>query len=106
MVLTRLMCLPLQDYPSISQLATKIAEKKVNVIFAITEKQKGLYEQLTHFIEGSSVGVLEGDSSNVVTLIRQNYEVLFLMANYVTSHRHSSKLLWKVLFHKSKLFIH
>lgn len=63
-----------QDYPSISQLANKIAEKKVNVIFAVTQSQKDVYEQLSKYIEGSVVGALANDSANIVQLIRKNYE--------------------------------
>jgi len=63
-----------QDYPSISQLANKIAEKKINVIFAVTQSQKDVYEQLARFIEGSRVGTLAEDSGNIVQLIRKNYE--------------------------------
>lgn len=62
------------DYPSIGQLATKISENKVNVIFAVTADLLPIYESLSKFIEGSTSGKLEGDSSNVVTLIRENYE--------------------------------
>ncbi|CAE1317962.1 ITGB1 [Acanthosepion pharaonis] len=63
-----------KDYPSIGQLASKISEKKVNVIFAVTADLLPMYESLSRFIEGSTSGKLEGDSSNVVTLIRENYK--------------------------------
>ena len=64
-----------QDYPSISQLSHKIKEKNVNVIFAVTKSQNGLYTKLRDFIEGSEVGVLAEDSSNIVNLVKENYEV-------------------------------
>ena len=65
-----------QDYPSISQLAYKIAEKKVNIIFAVTSTVKSVYEKLSDFIEGSAVGELQDDSSNIVELVQENYNVI------------------------------
>ncbi|ELU10143.1 hypothetical protein CAPTEDRAFT_93285 [Capitella teleta] len=62
-----------QDYPSIGHLASVIASKKVNVIFAVIEKFVPLYSSLSSMIEGSMVGELANDSSNVVDLVRDNY---------------------------------
>ena len=62
-----------QDYPSISQIAAKIEEKNVNLIFAVTEKQVRVYSQLKNFIPGSETGRLADDSSNIVDLVRDNY---------------------------------
>jgi protocadherin alpha len=63
-----------QDYPSISQLAHKIAETKVNVIFAVTKDQIRVYQELSKLIEGSTVGELANDSSNIVELVKDNYD--------------------------------
>lgn len=63
-----------QDYPSISQIAAKIEEKNVNLIFAVTEKQVDIYKQLKNFIPGSVTGRLADDSSNIVALVRDNYQ--------------------------------
>ncbi|XP_052824278.1 integrin beta-PS isoform X2 [Octopus bimaculoides] len=63
-----------QDYPSIGQLANKIQEMKVNVIFAVTSDQLEIYKSLSKFIEGSTAGRLDDDSSNIVSLIRKNYQ--------------------------------
>lgn len=63
-----------QDYPSISQLAHKISEQKVNVIFAVTDNQMNVYRNLSEFIEGSAVGELANDSSNIVDLVQENYD--------------------------------
>lgn len=65
----------LQDYPSISQLAAKISEENVNVIFAVTEGQFPTYKRLSKYIEGSVAGVLANDSSNIVDLVQKNYNV-------------------------------
>ena len=64
-----------QDYPSISQLAYKITESKVNVIFAVTSDRVKIYQDLSQFIEGSTVGKLANDSSNIVELVQDNYSV-------------------------------
>ena len=65
----------MQDYPSISQLSQKVAEKRVHVVFAVPRRQVDIYETLASFIDGSTVGVLTDTSGNVVDLIRTNYEV-------------------------------
>jgi len=64
-----------QDYPSISQLSQKVAEKRVHVVFAVPRRQVDIYETLASFIDGSTVGVLTDTSGNVVDLIRTNYQV-------------------------------
>ena len=47
----------------------------MNVIFAITKEQVPVYKRLSEFIEGSKVGELADDSSNVVELVEANYNV-------------------------------
>ncbi|XP_013186565.1 integrin beta-PS [Amyelois transitella] len=63
----------LQDYPSISQINLKVKQHAINVIFAVTAEQISVYEQLSKHIEGSSSGILSNDSSNVVDLVRDQY---------------------------------
>ncbi|CAN7996939.1 unnamed protein product, partial [Ixodes pacificus] len=63
-----------QDYPSLSQINAKIQEHKVNIIFAVTADQIGIYEKLGNQLEGCSSGRLENDSSNVVQLVREQYD--------------------------------
>lgn len=65
----------LQDYPSISQINLKVKENAINVIFAVTEEQIEVYRQLQAHIEGSSSGKLSADSSNVVDLVKEQYQV-------------------------------
>lgn len=71
----------IQDYPSISQINLKVKEHGINIIFAVTATQHDLYKKLTEHIEGSSSAVLSYDSSNVVELIRDEYNVSLLIAN-------------------------
>ncbi len=50
-------------------------ENSVNIIFAVTEEQFQVYNLLKDNIEGSSAGTLSSDSSNVVELVKGQYEV-------------------------------
>lgn len=64
----------LQDYPSVSQINNKVKEYSVNVIFAVTEDRTMIYERVRDLVEGSSVGLLSTDSSNVVSLVEEEYK--------------------------------
>ncbi|XP_055463035.1 integrin beta-2 [Psammomys obesus] len=61
------------DYPSVGQLAHKLAESNIQPIFAVTKKMVKTYEKLTEIIPKSAVGELSDDSSNVVQLIKNAY---------------------------------
>jgi integrin beta 1 len=63
------------DYPSISQINLKVKQQAINIIFAVTEKQFEIYKKLSELIEGSSSAVLSNDSSNIVELVRDEYNV-------------------------------
>jgi integrin beta 1 len=65
----------LQDYPSVAQINSKVKEKSINLIFAVTGEQIRIYERLSQQVEGSSCGVLAADSANVVDLVRDQYQV-------------------------------
>lgn len=54
----------------------------MNIIFAVTANQVPVYERLTTLLEGSSAGKLENDSSNVVDLVRNQYDVSFYFNKY------------------------
>lgn len=64
-----------QDYPSISQINLKVKENAINVIFAVTADQISVYEQLKSHIEGATSGQLSDDSSNIVELVKEQYQV-------------------------------
>lgn len=64
------------DYPSVGQLAHKLAENNIQPIFAVTKKMVKTYEKLTEIIPKSAVGELSEDSSNVVQLIKDAYNKL------------------------------
>ncbi|XP_067595758.1 integrin beta-2 isoform X1 [Pseudorca crassidens] len=64
------------DYPSVGQLAHKLAESNIQPIFAVTKRMVATYEKLTEIIPKSAVGELSDDSSNVVQLIKNAYNKL------------------------------
>ncbi|KAJ8793631.1 hypothetical protein J1605_003639 [Eschrichtius robustus] len=64
------------DYPSVGQLAHKLAESNIQPIFAVTKRMVKTYEKLTEIIPKSAVGELSDDSSNVVQLIKKAYNKL------------------------------
>lgn len=57
------------------QINLKVKENAINLIFAVTEEQIHLYNRLVNHIEGSFAGVLSNDSSNVVELVKDQYDV-------------------------------
>ncbi|KAL1374960.1 hypothetical protein pipiens_017789 [Culex pipiens pipiens] len=63
----------LQDYPSISQVNQKVQDNQINVIFAVTENQLAVYEGLARLIDGASAAMLSNDSSNIVSLVYEQY---------------------------------
>ncbi|GAV06686.1 hypothetical protein RvY_16633 [Ramazzottius varieornatus] len=62
-----------QDYPSLSQINRAVKENKINMIFAVTEDQFPTYSRLSGYVEGSVAGKLANDSSNVVELVKDQY---------------------------------
>lgn len=63
-----------QDYPSVSQINYKVKKNSINVIFAVTAEKTAVYEQLKSHIEGASFATLSNDSSNIVELIKEQYQ--------------------------------
>jgi len=61
------------DYPSISQLNHQMQKHNVIPVFAVTSSEINIYQELTRFIEGSTAGILANDSSNIVDLVKENY---------------------------------
>jgi integrin beta 1 len=66
----------IQDYPSIGEINHKIIENNVNLIFAVVKDQAALYKNLSEAIEGSFVGELDNDSSNIVKLVVDIYKTI------------------------------
>nr|XP_033801823.1 integrin beta-2 [Geotrypetes seraphini]XP_033801824.1 integrin beta-2 [Geotrypetes seraphini]XP_033801825.1 integrin beta-2 [Geotrypetes seraphini]XP_033801826.1 integrin beta-2 [Geotrypetes seraphini] len=64
------------DYPSVGQLAQKLAENNIQPIFAVTNNMVKTYQELSKLIPKSEVGELSQDSSNVLQLIKDAYQNL------------------------------
>ncbi|XP_073713556.1 integrin beta-3a isoform X1 [Misgurnus anguillicaudatus] len=61
------------DYPSLGLITDKISENNINLIFAVTSEMVSLYRNYSELIPGSAVGLLSGDSGNVIQLILDAY---------------------------------
>jgi integrin beta 1 len=69
--------LPLQqDYPSLGQLSRLAKDSSINLVFAVTNPVSYSYAVLSNSIKGSSVGILANDSSNIVELVKQQYNTI------------------------------
>ncbi|XP_072253903.1 integrin beta-2 [Leuresthes tenuis] len=64
------------DYPSVGQLAMQLEKNNIQPIFAVTQNMEAVYKDLSKIIPKSEVGVLSGDSKNVVQLIENAYSRL------------------------------
>lgn len=63
------------DYPSISMINRYVKKHDINVIFAVVKSQRDVYKQLAQMISGADYGVLTSNSSNVVDIVGNFYEV-------------------------------
>lgn len=61
------------DYPSVSQVSQVVKKNNINLIFAVTSDQVSIYKELGKLIEGSSAAKLANDSSNIVDLVKEEY---------------------------------
>ncbi|KAH8378296.1 hypothetical protein KR093_010628, partial [Drosophila rubida] len=62
------------DYPSLEEIYRELLRRKINVIFAVTERVFGTYKELSGLMqEISNVEILTADSSNILDLIEKSY---------------------------------
>lgn len=64
-----------QDYPSLGLISRLVQDHSINVIFAVTSNFAKEYEDFVPKVRGSSVAKLSTDSSNIVTLVENQYKV-------------------------------
>ncbi|XP_053554327.1 integrin beta-6 [Bombina bombina] len=64
------------EYPTVGQLIEKLVENNILLLFAVTKKQVPLYENYAKLIPGATVGLLEGNSGNILQLIINAYKEL------------------------------
>ncbi|XP_071477554.1 integrin beta-3-like isoform X1 [Diadema antillarum] len=61
------------DYPSLGHLAQKIRDQSIIVMFIVTEDVEAEYRSLLPHIQGSQIGQLAADSSNILFWIERLY---------------------------------
>ncbi|XP_072298988.1 integrin beta-3a [Eucyclogobius newberryi] len=61
------------DYPSLALMNEKMSENNINLIFAVTGYVVPLYKEYSQLIPGTTVGMLDQDSGNVIGLIQEAY---------------------------------
>jgi len=64
------------DYASIDQVADIVNENGVTVIYAVTSNVASWYRTVASKVRSSAVGVLSGDSSNIIGLVEDVYHKL------------------------------
>ncbi|XP_038654204.1 LOW QUALITY PROTEIN: integrin beta-1-like [Scyliorhinus canicula] len=62
-----------QNHPTISHLAQTLEMKKIQLLFAVKEEVKDIYQTLQDSIPKSEVGVLTSNSSNIIKLTLNAY---------------------------------
>lgn len=70
----------LLDYPSFAQINSKAKRHSARIIFAVTADSINDYKLLAESIEGAVTVELEKDSSNIVKLVKETYEVRQLLS--------------------------
>ena len=75
-----------QDYPSIGHINHIAKQNSVSIIWAVTKDKFGLYEGLSELVAGSRAGKLSKDSSNIVELVKQQYEKITTSINVKSNH--------------------
>ncbi|XP_053948571.1 integrin beta-PS-like [Anastrepha ludens] len=80
------------DYPSVGAIRHQIKENSINVIFAVTNTQFDRYRLLSNQIEGSSCAKLTKDSSNVVNIVREQYQQISSTIQILDNATHHVKV--------------
>ncbi|KAJ8351658.1 hypothetical protein SKAU_G00231340 [Synaphobranchus kaupii] len=74
------------DYPSVAELAYRLTENNIQVIFLVTEEVAEKYKELSDLLPKSTVTVLPSDLRNIKGNIRDAYRML--ASTLVVSHTH------------------
>uniref|UniRef100_A0A3B4UCG1 Integrin beta n=1 Tax=Seriola dumerili TaxID=41447 RepID=A0A3B4UCG1_SERDU len=68
--------LPCQDYPSVTHVAETLRQKNIQIIFAVTENVRHLYEGLKSIFPKCAVRMLSNNSHNILQIIVDAYNAL------------------------------
>ncbi|XP_059006229.1 integrin beta-4 isoform X7 [Mustela lutreola] len=66
----------MQDYPSVPTLVRLLGKHNIIPIFAVTNYSYSYYEKLHTYFPVSSLGVLQEDSSNIVDLLQEAFQLI------------------------------
>ena len=66
---------PVQDFPSVSQIYSLLVQEEIIPIFSCTSDFLSRYQNLVREIPGASAAELTRDSSNLLSIIRDEYSV-------------------------------
>ncbi|XP_076046740.1 integrin beta-PS-like [Oratosquilla oratoria] len=66
----------LLDYPSVAQINEMAKKYQVNIIFAVKNEVEDLYKETSEMIDYSLCVVMDEDSSNVVEMVKEQYETI------------------------------
>lgn len=64
------------DYPSVQQLADALSRQRIIPIVAATASQRPVYERMRETVRNIFVGTLSANSDNLLTLLREQYQLL------------------------------
>ena len=82
-----------------------LTEKDISVIFAIDGKVFPLYEKLAAFLPSAAVGTLTDSSTNIVNLLRENYDKIANRAELLLSYDTDSLVVSGMTFYKRFLIM-
>uniref|UniRef100_A0A3B4UAQ9 Integrin beta n=1 Tax=Seriola dumerili TaxID=41447 RepID=A0A3B4UAQ9_SERDU len=68
--------LPCQDYPSVTHVAETLRQKNIQIIFAVTENVRHLYEVHRSIFPKCAVRMLSNNSHNILQIIVDAYNAL------------------------------
>lgn len=63
-----------QDYPSVGQIAQKIQENQITVIFAVSGAQLKTYQNFVKNIRGAYVSELNSQTSTIAEIVKERYK--------------------------------
>ncbi|XP_064182865.1 integrin beta-2-like isoform X1 [Anguilla rostrata] len=78
------------DYPTVAELAYKLTENNIQVLFAVTKDVAEKYKELSDLLPKSTVTVLPTDLRNIKAVITDAYRAL--SSTLVVSHTHVAGL--------------
>lgn len=80
----------LQDYPSAGQLTHIVATNDIHIVFAVTNDQVPLFQELSHRIPNSILEALTSQNNsghiNIKEIVENKYKVDYLYYSTTVTH--------------------